>query len=44
MDCNRPGNPQQNAYIKRYNRTGLYQWPAQYLFGSISQVQDFAGN
>lgn len=37
-----PGNPQQNAYIERYNRTVRYEWLAQYLFESISQVQDFA--
>lgn len=37
-----PGNPQQNAYIERYNRTVRYEWLAQYLFDSITQVQDFA--
>lgn len=37
-----PGNPQQNAYIERYNRTVRYEWLAQYLFDSIAQVQDFA--
>lgn len=37
-----PGNPQQNAYIERYNRTVRYEWLAQYLFESVAQVQDFA--
>lgn len=36
-----PGNPQQNAYIERYNRTVRYDWLAQYLFDSIKAVQDF---
>ena len=37
-----PGNPQQNAYIERYNRTVRYDWLNQYLFGSIAEVQDHA--
>jgi putative transposase len=37
-----PGNPQQNAYIERYNRTVRYEWLAQYIFDSIDEVQDFA--
>jgi putative transposase len=37
-----PGNPQQNAYIERYNRTVRYEWLAQYMFDSIDEVQDFA--
>lgn len=37
-----PGNPQQNAYIERYNRTVRYDWLAQYLFESIAAVQDYA--
>lgn len=37
-----PGNPQQNAYIERYNRTVRYDWLAHYLFESIQEVQDFA--
>lgn len=39
-----PGNPQQNAYVERYNRTVRYDWLAQYLFESISEVQAFATN
>jgi putative transposase len=37
-----PGNPQQNAYVERYNRTVRYDWLNQYIFDSISSVQDFA--
>lgn len=39
-----PGKPQQNAYIERYNRTVRYDWLNQYLFNSITQVQEFATN
>lgn len=34
-----PGNPQQNAYVERFNRTVRYDWLNQYLFESIEQVQ-----
>lgn len=37
-----PGQPQQNAYIERYNRTVRYDWLAHHLFDSINEVQDFA--
>ena len=37
-----PGNPQQNAYVERYNRTVRYDWLNQYLFSSISEVQAYA--
>ena len=37
-----PGNPQQNAYIERYNRTVRYAWLASNLFNDIEQVQDIA--
>lgn len=37
-----PGNPQQNAYIERYNRTVRYVWLASNLFHDIEQVQDIA--
>lgn len=36
-----PGKPQQNAYIKRYNRTVCYDCLAQYLFKSTEEVQDY---
>ena len=39
-----PGQPQQNAYIERYNRTVLYDWLAHYLFESIDEIQEFATN
>lgn len=37
-----PGNPQQNAYVERYNRTVRYEWLAQYLFTTIEEVQHYA--
>jgi putative transposase len=37
-----PGNPQQNAYIERYNRTVRYDWLEQYLWTEIVEVQDYA--
>jgi len=42
LDFIQPGNPQQNAYIERYNRTVRYDWLAQYIFKSIAQVQEHA--
>lgn len=37
-----PGKPQQNAYIERYNRTVRYDWLGQFMFRSLSQLQNFA--
>jgi putative transposase len=37
-----PGNPQQNAYIERFNRTVRYGWLSQYIFDSIDEVKDMA--
>jgi len=37
-----PGNPQQNAYIERYNRTVRTEWLGRYHFDSIKEVQDHA--
>lgn len=37
-----PGQPQQNAYIERYNRTVRYDWLAQLLFETIEGVQESA--
>lgn len=37
-----PGQPQQNAYVERYNRTVRYEWLNQYLFDTLDEVQDFA--
>lgn len=39
-----PGNPQQNAYVERYNRTVRYDWLGHYLFESIAEVQDYGTN
>lgn len=37
-----PGNPQQNAYVERYNRTVRYEWLSHYLWRNIAEVQDNA--
>ena len=37
-----PGNPQENAYVERYNRTVRYDWLGHYLFESIAEVQEHA--
>lgn len=37
-----PGNPQQNDYVERFNRTVRYEWLTQYLFDSVDEVQEFA--
>jgi putative transposase len=37
-----PGNPQQNAYIERYNRTVRYDWLQQHDFDSIEAAQEDA--
>ena len=37
-----PGNPQQNAYVDRQNRTVRYDWLSQHLFESIAEVQEYA--
>lgn len=42
LDHIQPGNPQQNAYIERYNRAVHYDWLSHYLFESIGEVQDYA--
>ena len=42
LDFIQPGNPQQNAYIERYNRTVRYDWLEQYLWTEIYEVQDYA--
>jgi putative transposase len=35
-------NPQQNAYIERYNRAVHYDWLSQYRFDSNAQAQAYA--
>ena len=42
IDFIQPGNPQQNAYVERYNRTVRYDWLTHHLFDSIDEVQNFA--
>ena len=39
-----PGNPQQNAYVQRYNRTVIYDWLTHHLFESIERVQERVSN
>ena len=39
LDFIQPGQPQQNAYIERDNRTVRYDWLAQSLFDTIEEVQ-----
>ena len=34
-----PGKPQQNAYIKRYNRTVRGEWLGQHIFETIEEAQ-----
>ena len=42
IDYIQPGQPQQNAYVERFNRTVRYDWLSQSIFGSIQAVQDAA--
>lgn len=35
------GNPQQNAYVERFNRTVRYECLNQYLFIDLSEAQDY---
>lgn len=37
-----PGNPQQNAYVERYNRTVRYDWLNQNIYENIEDVQNDA--
>ena len=37
-----PGNPQQNAYVERFNRTVRYDWLNQDIFNDIEEVQEKA--
>ena len=34
-----PGNPQQNAYIERFNRTVRYDWLNHYIYRDIGELQ-----
>lgn len=42
IDFIQPGQPQQNAYVERYNRTVRYDWLAHHLFESLDEIQEFA--
>jgi putative transposase len=42
IDFIQPGNPQQNAYVERFNRTVRYEWLAQYEFDTLADMQDYA--
>lgn len=42
FDFIQPGQPQQNAYVGRYNRTVRYDWLAHHLFETLDEIQDFA--
>ena len=44
IDFIQPGQPQQNAYVERYNRTVRYDWLAHHLFETLDEVQEFATN
>ena len=37
-----PGQPQQNAYIERYNRTVWHEWLDQHIIETIEEAQDQA--
>lgn len=37
-----PGNPQQNAYVERFNRTARNEWLGVHLWEDLDQVQSFA--
>jgi putative transposase len=37
-----PGNPQQNAYVERFNRTVRGEWLSQYLWDDLDHVQQMA--
>ncbi|WP_432468169.1 IS3 family transposase [Agarivorans sp. Z349TD_8] len=42
IDYIQPGNPQQNAYIERFNRTMRFGLVSKYLFDTLEEVQDRA--
>jgi putative transposase len=44
IDFIQPGQPQQNAYADRYNKTVRYDWLAHHLFETLQEIQDFATN
>lgn len=42
IDYIQPGNPQQNAYIERANRTIRYSWVSKHMFDTLDEVQEYA--
>jgi len=42
LDYIQPGNPQQNAYVERFNRTVRYEWLSQYYWENLDEIQSFA--
>ncbi|MBR8279058.1 transposase family protein [Burkholderia vietnamiensis] len=42
LDYMRPGKPQQNAYVERFNRTVRYEWLSLYHWDDLDHVQRFA--
>lgn len=44
LGCIQLGDPQQNAYLERFNRTVRYDWLVYYLFESLNEVQVFTTN
>ena len=44
VDYIQPGNPQQNAYVERHNRTIRYSWVSKHLFDTLEQIQNYATN
>ena len=39
IDFIEPSQPQQNAYVERYNRTVLYDWLAHHLFDTFDELK-----
>lgn len=39
-----PGQPQQNAYVERFNRVVRYEWLSQYHWEDLDHIQQFATN
>jgi putative transposase len=42
LDYIHPGNPQQNAYVERFNRTVRYEWLSQNHWSTIDEAQEHA--
>lgn len=44
LDYIQPGNPQQNAYVERFNRTVRYEWLAQYHWQVLRRFRSMPPN